>query len=300
MRRTIFSRRGAMGAAVAAACTVALAVGLGAAAWAQPSSPAGTTTSAQFERSQGFNTVVINHVNDVMGTEMLPVGEGGGVEPGMFVTLTNDKLHIFDRNVASLRAGRPEDPTVASECRSKCSAVFFDAFARAWLEAAIESTAFAVEIPQRVLLAAHRDVPAESLMEVAYAASETRPELPPQLTLLVNNTRGSLRAQTFFLVPPEGIELRQGSAALGLTITVAPGRYTVGAADRRYARTHEVGDLARLRALAREIKKRYPSKETVILVPQAGLSLQELMQVASAVRESFPRMVLSAGQLVRI
>lgn len=282
---------------VAAALTPLLALSW-ASASAQPPADGGTT--AQFETNQGFNTVVINHVNDVMGTEMLPVATGGSLEPGVFVTIAPDKLQIADRTVADLNAGRPQDSTIAGECRSRCAAVFYDAFARAWLEAAVESTAFAVEVPSRVVFAAHRDLPAASLLEIAYAAAETRPIQPPQLTLLTNNTRGSLRARTFFLIPPQGIELRQGSAALGLTIKVSPGRYEVSAADRRYARTHEVGDFARLKALGREIKKRYPGKRTVILVPEGGVSVQELMQVATAVGEDFPRVVLSAGQTVRI
>jgi hypothetical protein len=148
-------------------------------------------------------------------------------------------------------------------------------------------------------MAVHADVPAQTLLQVAYAAAETRPVQPPQLALLVNNARGSLRALTFFLVPPRGLQLRQGSAALGLTIAVAPGKYRVTASDPRYARHHDVAALAPLKALAREIKKRYPSKETVILVPQAGVTTRELLDAAAAVQDSFPRLVLSAGQEVR-
>jgi hypothetical protein len=266
---------------------------------AEPSPPSPSAQRGQLERLQGFTTVVVNHVNDAMGTELLPVAEGGGVETGVLVTVTMDALQIFDQDAAALKEGRPVDPTIAAECASGCPAAFYDAFGRSWLAAAVESTAFAVEIPSRVLLAAHRELPAATLLQVAYAAAETRPVQPPQLALLVNNTRGSLRAQPFFLVPPRGLELRQGSAALGLTIEVSPGRYSVSATDPRYARDHQVTGLGPLRALARELKKRYPSKETVILVPNDGVTVRELVDVVATVQESFPRIVLSAGQELR-
>lgn len=251
------------------------------------------------ERVQGFTTIVVNHVNGALGTELLPVADGGGVEPGVLVTVTLDEVQIFDRGVAALQQGLSADPTIAAECDSGCPAAFYDAFQRSWLEAAVESTAFAVEIPTRVLLAVHRELPAETLLQVAYAAAETRPVQPPQLALLVNNTRGSLRAQPFFLVPPRGLQLRQGSAALGLTIRVAPGKAHVSAADPRFAREHEVAGLAQLQGLVRELEKRYPSKETVILVPEGGVTVAELMSVAGAVKGSFPRLVLSGGQELR-
>lgn len=264
---------------------------------AQPNNA--TSSPPQFERLQGFSTVVVNHVNDTLGTDKLPVANGGGVEPGLLVTVGQQELQIFDQSVAALQGGRVTDTTVAAECESGCPAVLFDAFQRAWLEAAVESTAFTVEIPQRVLLAVHRQLPAQTLLQVAYAVSETRPVQPPQLALLTNNTRGSLRAQTFFLVPPRGLELRQGSAALGLTIEVSPGRYRVTATDPRYAREHEATTPAMLQALARDIKKRYPGKETVILVPRDGVEVDELMRVVEQMREGFPRVVLSAGQTIR-
>ncbi len=277
---------------------VVMVVGVGATAVrAQPSLDA--PSNSGFERLQGFNTVVINHVNDTLGTELLPVGNGGGIEPGIFVTVTMDEVQVFDHVAAPLQQGVVADPTIAAECISGCPAVLYDAFQRSWLEAAVESTTFAVEIPQRVLLAAHRELPAATLLQVAYAAAETRPVQPPQLSLLVNNTRGNLRAQAFFLVPPGGFRLRQGSAALGLTIKIAPGKYQVSATDPRYAREHETTKPAVLAGHVREIKKRYPSKETVILVPQAGATVREVMEVVGIVQDDFPRVVLSGGQEIR-
>jgi hypothetical protein len=264
---------------------------------AGPVSTTGTPGSgrASFERLQGFTTVVSNHVNAAMGSEQLPTASGGGVEAGMLVTITPEAVQIFDRTVAALSQGSAADPTIAAECVSGCPAVFYDAFGRGWLETAVESSTFAVEIPTRVLMAVHGDVPAATLLQVAYAAAETRPVQLPQLALLVNNARGSLRALGFFLVPPRGLQLRQGAAALGLTVEVAPGQYRVTARDPRYARSHELTALGPLKALARELKKRYPSKETVILVPRAGVTTRELVDAAAAVQDSFPRVVLSAG-----
>ena len=287
------------GGLLAAGLSSWVAVGSQAAPTAGAAPTTGGSERARLERLQGFTTVVVNHVDDAMGGDQLPTADGGGIEAGMFVTATLEGVQIFDRSVATLQAGRVADATIAAECQRGCPAVLYDAFGRSWLEAAVESTSFAVEIPTRVLVAAHRDLPAATLLQVAYAAAETRPVQPPQLALLVSTTRGSLRALTFFLVPPRGLQLRQGSAALGLTIEVAPGRYRVTATDPRYARENELGGLGPLRALARELKKRYPSKETVILVPQEGVSTRELIDVAAAVQESFPRLVLSAGQELR-
>lgn len=282
------------------AAALGLASWVGAQAFAQPQTQPTRATSADFERQQGFVTVVVNHVNDVLGTELLPVGDGGGVELGVFVTATMEEIQIFDHSAAKLSQGRVTDPTVAAECESGCPAVFYDGFQRAWLEAAVESTTFAVEIPLRVVLAVHRDLPAETLLQVAYAAAETRPVQPPQLALLVNNTRGTMRSKPFFLLPPKGLELRQGSAALGLTIEVTPVGYRVSAEDRRYARDDTVNSPAQLSSLAKQVKKRYPSKETVILVPKDGVTVTDMMTAVAAVQESFPRIVLSAGQPVRI
>jgi hypothetical protein len=286
-------RRAVLGGLLAASVSLWLAARPGQA------QPGQSDQRGQLERLQGFTTVVINHVNDAMGTELLPVSDGGGVEAGVLVTVTLDALQIFDQDAAPLKDGRPVDSTIAAECQSGCPAAFYDVFQRSWLAAAVESTSFAVEIPARVLFAVHRELPAATFLQAAYAAAETRPVQPPQLALLVNNTRGSMRAQTFFLVPPRGLELRQGSAALGLTIKVSPGQYHVTATDPRYARDHEVGGLGPLRALTSAIKKSYPSKETVILVPEGGVTVRELVDVVAAVQDDFPRIVLSAGQEIR-
>lgn len=258
-----------------------------------------TETRQEFERLQGFSTIVINHVGDTLGTDNLPNAVGLPVEPGIFATALKDRVQIFDRDVATLDNGRVANATAARECTSGCSSVLFDAFQEAWLDAAIESTVHGVEIPQRVLFAVHTETPAHTLLDLGYAAAETRPVAPPSLHMLVNSSRGGLRSQPFFLVPPEGLDLRQGSAALGLTIAMSQGRYVIRATDPRFAREHTANSPQQLRRLLGDIKRRYPGKETVILVPDRQITVGELMRAFAVIQGLFPRMVLSAGQRVR-
>ena len=253
-----------------------------------------------FEELRGFSTVVINHINAVLGTENLPSGVGVPMEPGMLVTMTGDRMQVFDHDVVGLQGGVLTDTTVAEECRSKCPAAFFDAFQQAWVEHAVEASTFGVEIPTRVLFAVNHQTPAVTLVQAAYAAAETRPVNPPALSVLVNSEKAGLRAAPFFLLPPTGLEMRPGSAALGLTIFLEPGSYTVTAADTRYASERRATDLTKLAQLAKETKRRYPGKETVILEPRGNLTVGELMRVATTLAPLFPRVVLSGGQRVRI
>lgn len=263
-----------------------------------PEADAGVTQQ-QFERLQGFSTVLLNHVSKALGTDNLPNAVGLPVEPGVFVTVTADRVQIFDQDVVELSQGRLADTTAADECRSACPAAFFDAFQQSWLEAAIESTVHAVEIPQRVLIAAHSETPAQTMLALAYAAAESRPVSPPSMHLVVSSSRGGLRAQPFFLVPPQGLELRQGSAALGLTVKVSQGTYTVTATDPQFVREHRVRTPAELRRLLAEIKRRYPGKETVIIEPDQNTTVGDVMRGFVGIQSLFPRLVFSVGQPLR-
>jgi hypothetical protein len=266
---------------------IVLAATLG---WLEPASSPG------FEELRGYTTVVINHVNAALGTENLPAAVGVPVEPGLLVTMPLDRVQVFDRDVLKLEGGRLSDGSIAPECKSGCSAALYDTFQEAWLETAVEASSFAVEIPSRLVFAVHRDLPASTLVDAAYAASETRPVNPPAMSLLVNSSRAGLRAQPFFLLPPTGLELRPGSAALGLTVDVAPGRYTVKSADARYANRTEIASLEKLAAHVKALKKRFPGKEAVILVPVEGVTVDELLRVTAVFLPQFPRIVLSKGQ----
>ena len=249
------------------------------------------------ERMSGFPSVVMNHVERVLGSASLPTGNGGTIEPGMFVTVGLERMHVFDREATKLDKGRVTDRTVAPECRSKCAAVLFDAFQYEWLRLAVESAALATRVPQLVHLAAHSRLPAKTLIEVAYAASETRPVVPPSLALLVNAPGRGLRALPVHLVPPEGLELQQGSAALGLTIEFGQGTYKVRASDPGFARDARVQRVGQLKSVLSDLKKRYPNKEVVILVPDDTVSVGQLLELATIVLgANFSRIVLSGGQ----
>jgi hypothetical protein len=251
-----------------------------------------------FEELEGFKTVLLSHINAVLGSEHLPSAMGLPVEPGVFVTLTMERVQVFDRNIGTLQAGRLADGTVAAACKSGCAAVFFNAFSQAWEKLSFEAAGLALEVPTRVLLAAHADLPARTLVEVAYAAAETRPVQPPFIYFLLNSGRAGLRAQQVFLVPPEGLTLARHLATLGLTVRVAGGSYAVTAADPRFGRQVAANDLAHLIAVLKDIKKRYPGKETIILQPEQNATVRELVEIISSVRDDFPAIVISGGQRV--
>ncbi len=267
---------------------------------AAPTPPADTTAELEFDRSTGFSTVVINHINRIIGTENLPVANGQVVPSGVFVTVAADRMQVFDRDAVGLSGGRVTDSTTAQECESGCPAVLFDAFAYEWLRLAVESPAHATRIPVSVHFAVHSEVPARTLLQMAYAASETRPVLPPSLTLLVNMPGRGLRSVPFFLLPPKGLELQQGSAALGLTVEISGGEYRVGAADPSLPSVQKTKNLKKLMAILAGVKKRNPGKEAVVVVPGDDVSVADLVAVIRVLQVEFPFVVLSQGQDVYI
>jgi hypothetical protein len=253
------------------------------------------------ERLSGFPSVVMNHVEKVLGSTHLPSGGGTNLDPGVFVTLGLDRMYVLDHEALKLQQGRVADRTVAPECRSKCAAALYDVFQYEWLRLAVESSALATRVPQIVHFAAHGRLPATTLIEVAYAVSETRPAAPPALALLVNMPGRGLRALPFHLIPPEGLELQQGSAALGLTIEFGQGTYKIRASDPSFAKDARVQRLSQVRTVLNDLKKRYPNKQTVILVPDDTVSVEQLVQLVNVVLNAeFSRIVLSYGQEVYV
>ena len=223
------------------------------------------------ESAAGFSTAVISHVNRVLGSERLPVARGAIVQPGVFITVGLERLHVFDREVSRLEAGRLSDTTIAGECVSKCPAAFFDVFQDTWLRLAVESSSLAVEIPERVLFAVDSRLPVQTLLQLAYAASESRPIQPPSLGLLISGAGSELRLLRFYLIPPQGLDLQQGSAALGLTVEFGPTGYTAFASDSELARHHKMRTLKALSAFcsgprsairARKPSSSYPTKRS--------------------------------------
>jgi hypothetical protein len=140
-------------------------------------------------------------------------------------------------------------------------------------------------------------VPATTLVEIAYAAAETRPVAPPRLSVLVSMPGRGLRSLPMHLIPPEGLELQQGSAGLGLTIEFGANTYRIRAADPAFAKDARVQRLSQVRTVLVDLKKRYPNKEAVILVPDDTVSVGQLVQLVETVLGSqFSRVVLSYGQ----
>jgi hypothetical protein len=253
-----------------------------------------------FDTLQGFTTVLVSQINAVMGSENLPTGTGSPVEPGLYVTITPERALIFDKVAATIQGGRYADATVAAECKSGCPRVVFDAFHHAWRGLAEESAALAVDLPARVLFAAHRDLPAITLLQTAYAAAETRPRPVPNLYLLLHGGGAGVRARPVFLLPPGGLAVPAGQRILGLRVRLeGGGRYTITAADPRFGRTVSV-DAAGLGPALVDIKRNYPGKEALILEPGEGASVGDLAQVMVVAQEQFARIVLGGGQKIRI
>lgn len=265
-----------------------------------PSAQSDAPPADPITRQSGFTSVVINHLNRTLGTENLPSANGGPVDPGVFVTLTMNGMQIYDFDVVPLQNGVIPDATPAPECASGCPAAFFDLFQYHWLKMAVESATMGVEIPTIVAFGADPNLPVQTLLQVAYAAAETRPVAPPTLSLFVNSPRQGLRAIPLFLIPPRGLELRQGSAALAFTIEAGPDGFLMSASAPDFTTPRRARDLRNVETFARAVKKKFPGKETVIIEPKGGITVGELVRLITLLREDFPRVILSAGQDVLV
>jgi hypothetical protein len=249
------------------------------------------SADAGYEQLQGFQTVLVNQINRVLGTEKLPSAMGLPVEPGLYVTITPQRTVIFDKVGATIKDGRYADPTVAAECAAKCARSIFDAFYFNWRSLTEEAASLGIDIPSRVLLAVDAQLPARLLIETAYAAAETRPGSVPNMSLLVNGGQAGVRARPFSLVPPQGLQVRAGQRILGLTIKVEAGaRYRITAADPGF----------RLKPTLVDIKKNYPGKQTIIIEAGDSATVADIVGLMVAVQDQFPRVVLSGGQVVRV
>jgi len=251
-------------------------------------------------RLSSFGSIVSTHVEQAIGANSVPLGNGLDLAPGVFVTVGPTRLDVFDRTIVPLQEGKVMDPAAAPACLSGCPAFFYDAIQFEWLRLAVESASLSVEIPTLVHIAAHSDIPAMTLLMVAYAAAESRPVLPPRMSLLVNSAGRGLRSQPFYLLTPGGIELQQGSAALGLTIRAVDGEFEVTGADSGLGQSRRAQTLAGLQSILASVKKRNLGKDTAIVVPSDTMSTAELVRLMTSVREYFSRIVLSAGQELRI
>jgi hypothetical protein len=254
------------------------------------------TPQQTFERLPGFSSVVLSHVGQTMGIDVLPAANGFPLDPGLFVTMGLDRMWAADREVATLSDGRINDTVAAAECGNVCPASLYDAFQAEWLALAIESTQRVVEIPGNVVIAAHGRLPVSTLLAGAYAIATSRPLRPPTLSLVLASPGRGLRGQPFFVLPPEGLRLNQGSAALGLQLRFGRAGFSISAEDPAFNREQRAANPSALRAALREVKKRNPGKQAIILIPDETVTVADLVQVMVAVRADFPRIILSAGQ----
>ena len=266
----------------------------------QPSQEQARATSAGFRELRGFATVVVTHLNATLGTENLPAAQGTPVPAGLLVVLEMERVHVFDHNVATLQQGRVRDAAPDPDCKSGCPRALFKPLQGEWLRLAQESRAHSVEIPSNVLLAAHRDLPGQTLVQAAYAVAESRPIQPPNLSLLTNGGPAGLRGLPFHLVRPGGLGLPPGSQGLGLTVTISGAGFTVTAADRGFGRTLQAADLPKLVAILKDIHKHYPGKEVIVYRFADGGTVGKLVEVVAAVRDLFPRVVLNDDEPITV
>jgi len=252
------------------------------------------------EPSAGFSTTVASHVERSVGVGNLPGGQGSEVVPGVFITLGLDHLDVFDHEALPLSQGRVADATPSPACRSGCARVLFETMEWEWLRLAVEGATLGVDIPVAVHFAAHRDVPAATLLQAAYAAAESRPVTPPNLSIVTSSAGRGLRSQAFFLLPPEGLLLQQGSAALALTIQVTDGKLRLSGSDSNLGPHAQASNLGQLRALLVALKKRHAGKDTVVIDPGDAMTTGELIELIAQVKPHFSRIVLSRGQTIRL
>lgn len=237
-----------------------------------------------------FGVVIDRHVAQSLGRGVLPVGQGTTLVPGLFVTLGRDRVDIFDRPAFSPAAASGE--AGAGPCASRCPAEFFAAFQQAWLRLAGESATLGSEIPTTVHFAVDRSAAARTFLSVAYAAAESRPVVPPNLSLVVEVPGRGLQGQPFFLVPPTGLGVQRGAAILGLLVFVDGDGFELRSLDTTVAPTR-VASLDEVRAHLVRLKKIHPGKNAVILVPGEGATVDLVAATIAVARPSFERIVLA-------
>jgi hypothetical protein len=249
---------------------------------------------------QGFDTVLLTQINAIFGSEHLPVANGGPVEPGIYVTVSPQQLLIFDAKIGDLQAGVVPPSPASRECKSGCKSSLWSAFRQVWLRSLEEAQAYALEIPVRVLFAAEASVPAQTLVELAYAAAETRPGDPPSFSLLVNGGNAGLRTRKFHLLPPGGLRATPGDNVLGLRVTLGAGEsFTISAAHPRFATNIEGTGWKLLATELAKIKKSYPNKTTLIIDVGDRATVGDVVMTMVAAQQHFPQTVLTQGLPVK-
>lgn len=247
------------------------------------------------ESLQGFETVVLAQLNAAFGSENLPQVNGAPVEPGIYLTVSPTALYMFDAEVTPLSGGLTPPGPASRECKSGCKQLLWAGFRRLWLQTLEEAQRLTLEVPTRVMFGAEASVPAKTIVELAYAAGETRPGVPPNFSLLVNGGNAGLRARPFYVLPPGGMRVAPGDNALGLRISLSAGEsFEISAAHPRFAPRISGTGWKELAKQLVAIKKKYPNKTTLV-IDVGDASVGDVAMVMLAANKKFANFVLTDG-----
>lgn len=248
----------------------------------------------------GLDTVILTQINATFGSEKLPLGNGAAVESGMYVVVSPQALTIYDQPLSELQGGVLPDSPASRECKSGCSELLWKGFRNAWLQLDEESSHFGVEVPGRVMIGAEASVPAHTVVEVAYAAAETRPGALPTLSLLINGGNAGLRTRPFYLLPPGGLRVSPGDNVLALRVALGSNEaFSISAAHPRFAPEVSGTGWKQLSTELAKIKKAWPNKGVVILDVGTDASVGDVVNAMLAAQKHFDEFVLSEGAKVR-
>lgn len=252
------------------------------------------------ETLQGFDTVVLTQINALFGSENLPLANGSSLQPGIYVAVSPQQVLLFDEKIMDLQGGLVPPGPASRECKSGCKTSLWSPFRHVWLRALEEAQTYVLEVPGRVLFGAEASVPAKTLVELAYAAAETRPGQPPTFSLLVNGSNAGLRARPFYLMPPGGMRVSPGDNVLGLRVTLGAGEaFTISAAHPRFSPDVEGVGWKELATQLVAVKKRYPNKGTIIIDVGDDATVGDVVMVMVASQKQFSTVVLTDGLPVR-
>lgn len=266
---------------------------------AQAPAPAPTAVQ-EVEVLTGLDAVILTQINATFGSEKLPLGNGAAVESGMYMLVSPTSLTVFDQPLAELQGGLLPEGPASRECKSGCRELVWNGFRNAWLQLDEESAYFDVEVPGRVMIGAEASVPAHTIVELAYAAAETRPNALPTLALLINGGNAGLRTRPFYLLPPGGLRVSPGDNALALRVKLgASETFTIDAAHPRFAPEVSGTGWKQLAAELAKIKKAWPNKGALILDVGRDASIGDVVNAMLAAQKHFDEFVLTEGLPVR-
>ncbi len=248
------------------------------------------------ESLQGLDTVLLTQINELFGSEHLPVANGAAVEPGMYVLVSPQQVFVYDEKLVDLQAGELPAGEASRESKTGVTTTLWTGFRRAWLRTVEEAQTYVVEVPTRVMIAAEASVPGHTIVELAYAAGETRPAIPPNFSLLVNGGNAGLRTRPFYLLPPGGLAVAPGDNVLGLRVTLGANEaFEVGAAHPRFAPERSGTGWTELAKVLAEVKKGYPNKSVLIIDTGKSATVGDVVSVMVAGQKHFDEFVLTDG-----